>query len=185
LDPCPHQFVSFLDLFVLYFGKMWYLCKLQLTCINSDRDIFSDTLADKEEKGGTKFLSQFSKLNHLQSCTEGPSAMHGQSQQVDCRAVPCPSRLLWWHAWCCGGEIFPTVSWPHGYTHGQKAAQDNLLCYSPLPSLLDVLCLWNEDQTLPLLAVNRTRLLLDTDKSMSRGRENSSWGPRTHGFRHC
>ena len=22
LDPCPHQFVSFLDLFVLYFGKM-------------------------------------------------------------------------------------------------------------------------------------------------------------------
>ena len=65
LDPCPNQFVSFLDRFALYFGKMCYLCKLQLTCINSDGDIFSDTLADKEEKGGTKFLSQFSKLNHL------------------------------------------------------------------------------------------------------------------------
>ena len=30
----------------------------------------------------------------LQSCTEGPSAVHSQSKQVDCWAVPCPSRVL-------------------------------------------------------------------------------------------
>ena len=57
-----NQFVSSLDYLTL---EICDICKLQLTCISSDRDIISDTLADKG-KCRAKFLSQFSKLNHLQ-----------------------------------------------------------------------------------------------------------------------
>ena len=64
LELCANQFLSFLVHFTPYSGKMQYLCKLQLTSINSDRDIILETLADKE-KNGAKSLSQFSKLNHL------------------------------------------------------------------------------------------------------------------------
>lgn len=51
----------------------------------------------------------------LQSCNEGPSAMYSQSQKVDLRAVACLCRVLWSLGLCCGGEIFPTVSWVCGY----------------------------------------------------------------------
>ena len=108
----------------------------------------------------TAHLCQFLWEWLLHCCNKGPSAMHGQSKQAGCWAVPCPTRVLWSRGLSYSGQIFPTVSKSHGHSQGQKAAQDNHICFRNLPLLLESLHLWYEDQTLPLLAVKK-RLILD------------------------
>ncbi|KAL6082800.1 hypothetical protein STEG23_013822 [Scotinomys teguina] len=66
LELFTNQVLSFLGAFASCLGRMRNLRKIHLTRIFLNTDRLVNPLTDTEEKCAVKFLSQFSKLNHLQ-----------------------------------------------------------------------------------------------------------------------